>query len=105
MLRVKILAIKFSLWIFIELTLKINETLLEINFIEKIKTSLGNKECSKLCFVISVIRENRFFPFDSVPLATLRFKILFLILREILNTASQTFVKLEKNNFEKFLAK
>ena len=95
MLRVKIPALKFSLWIFIELTLKINKTLLEISFIEKIKTLLGNKECSKLCFVISVIRENRFFPFDSVPLATLRFALLFLILREILDTASQTFVKLE----------
>ena len=57
----KILAIKFSLWIFIELTLKINETLLEISFIEKIKTLLGNKECSTFCFVISVFRENRFF--------------------------------------------
>ena len=46
---------------------------LEIYFIEKLLEEI--RRWPKPCFTIPIIRENRFSPFDFVPLATLRFGI------------------------------
>ena len=52
--------------------------LLEIDFIEEMRTIYLDttvKWCPKLCSTIPLSRENRFNPFDSVPLVTLRFEL------------------------------
>ena len=52
------------------------EMQLKINFVEKMRTTCDNKEVpQQTLFTTSLIRENRFILFDSVPLPTLRFEI------------------------------
>ena len=46
-----------------------------MGFIEELKTTGGNEGVSKTLFHYSFIRENRFNPFNSVPLATLHFEV------------------------------
>ena len=49
----------------------------KLDFIEEMKTTWGNKELLKPCSNISFVRENQFNPFEFVPLATLRFEVLW----------------------------
>ena len=55
----------------------LKEILLEISFIEEIRTTPGNKEVLQTFFPqFPLFAKIRFNPFDSVPLATLHFAIL-----------------------------
>ena len=47
----------------------------DIVFMEEMRTTWGNKKYPKLCFTIPLFYVNRFNPFDSVPVATLRFEL------------------------------
>ena len=52
---------------------QLKEILLKISFNKETTITFGNKE---VCQTLSTLpRENRFNPFDSEPLATLRFKM------------------------------
>ena len=51
------------------------ELLLEIGYIEQIKTTRGNRGARNLVRLLLLSTKNKFNPFDSVPLATLRFEI------------------------------
>ena len=54
----------------------VTEIQLEIGFIEERRTTSGNKEVPKPFSTIPIIRENTFYPFDSLLLATLHLAIL-----------------------------
>ena len=49
--------------------------LIEIGFLEEMRTTFGNKVVSKPSSIIRLLYKNRFSLFECAPLATLRFKI------------------------------
>ena len=76
---------------------QIKEILLKIGFVEEIRTIWGNKEAPETFFrKFSLFAKIRFNPFDSVPLATLHFTILWHHKRQI----SLNFSHTKKRDYE-----